>query len=285
MNAVDAELPPEYTPDWAGLGAPTDEHPFMQASVELLKEAGGVCLLMSGVVPDSSHQRDAAICCGLLVRLGKLCRLMLADTCEVGGGQQLALSRQVIDTAASLLFLAEDRDGSRHQAFVENSLVAEREMARDIARRQRVDGGEAWPIEERMLGSIERTALAAGVGDVSALPSRSKIRWAKSEELVKRLGPAAYTAYRAGSGQIHGNWHDLLRNHLEQVAGGFQPNFSPGTPRPQPLLTVALVAVIAARAYLTLRPGIERAYFEERLNSLEARLAKVDELHERFLQA
>lgn len=114
-----------------------------------------MCLLASGIVPTASpYQRDEAIRCGLLVRLGKLCRLLLADTCEIGGGQQLALSRQIFDTTATLTYLSVDDDGSRHQAFVEDSLVAEREIVRDIDRRQSGDGGSPWAIEDRMRRSI-----------------------------------------------------------------------------------------------------------------------------------
>jgi hypothetical protein len=129
----EATLPLSFVPDWAALQSATNEYPFMHTAVELLKESGAIALLAAGIIPDEPHQRDAAIRCGLLVRLAKLVRLMLADTCDIGGGQQLGLSRQMFETAATLLYLADDGDGSRHQAFVENSLVAERSSLRTLA--------------------------------------------------------------------------------------------------------------------------------------------------------
>jgi hypothetical protein len=160
---IEATLPPSFVPDWAALVSATREHAFMPAAIELLKEAGTIALLAAAMLPAKPHERDAAIRCGLLVRLGKLVRLMLADTCDVGGGQQLGLFRQMFETAAAILYLVVDDDGSRHQAFVEDSLVAERELLADINRRQAGDPDERWPIEDRMRRSISRSAAAAGI--------------------------------------------------------------------------------------------------------------------------
>jgi hypothetical protein len=281
---VEVTLPPSFVPDWAALQSATNEYPFMHAAVELLKESGTIIRLAAGVIPNEPHQRDAAIRCGLLVRLGKLVRLMLADTCDIGGGQQLGLSRQMLETATALLSLADDEDGSRHQAFVEDSLVAERELLADINRRQAGQPGDPWPIEERMRRSIAHSAAVAGVQDVSALPSRVRIRWPSVQQLAEGLGPTAYGAYRMGSSQIHANWHDIFRNHLQEVDGGFIPSLDVGSPRPQPLLTGALLTVLATEAYLERRPAEEVSFFEARLDDLKGRLERVDGLHEQFIQ-
>lgn len=283
-ESVAATLPPSFVPDWAALQSATNEYPFMDAAGELLKESGTIALLAAGVTPDEPHQRDAAIRCGLLVRLGKLVRQMLADTCDVGGEQQLGLSRQMFETAAALLYLADDEDGSRHQAFVEDSLVAERELLADINRRQAGHPSDPWPIEERMRGSIAHSAAVAGVQDVSGLPSRAKIGWPSVQQLAELLGPTAYSAYRMGSSQIHPNWHDIFRNHLHEVDGGFAPSFDVGSPRPQPLLAGALLTVLATDAYLKRRPAAEVSLFEARPDDLKDRLERVDGLHEQFIQ-
>lgn len=281
---VEATLPPSFVPDWASLQSATDEYPFMHAGVELLKESGTIALVAAGVIPKEPHQRDAAIRCGLLVRLAKLGRMMLADTCDVGGGQQLGLLRQMFETAAALLYLADDEDGSRHQAFVEDSLVAERELLVGINRRQARHPGGPWAIEERMRRSIARSAAVAGVRDVSALPGRGQIGWPSVRQLAERLGPAAYGAYRMCLSQIHPNWHDIFRNHLQEVNGGFVPGFEGGSPRPQPLLTGALLTVLATEAYLKLRPAAEVSFFEALPDDLKDRLEYADGLHEQFIQ-
>jgi hypothetical protein len=87
-----------------------------------------------------------------------------------------------------------------------------------------------------------------------------------------------------GSSEIHPNWHDVLHNHLQQVDGGFVPGFDIGSPRPQPLLTGALLTVLAMEAYLTRRLAAEVSFFEARLDDLEDRIERVDGLHEQFIQ-
>jgi hypothetical protein len=119
---------------------------------------------------------------------------------------------------------------------------------------------------------------------VSALPSRAKIGWPSVQQLAEPLGPAAYGAYRMGSSQIHPNWHDIVRNHLREVDGGFVPVFDVGSPRPQPLLTGALLTVLAAEAYLARRPAEEASLLRSRPDDLRARLERVDSLHELFIQ-
>jgi hypothetical protein len=281
---VEATLPPLFVPDWAALQSATSEYPFMDAAVELTKEAGIIALLAAGFNQDEPHERDAAIRCGLLVRLGKLVRLLIADTCDLGGGQQLGLSRQAFETVSTLLYLVDDEDGSRHQSFVEDSLVAERELIADINRRQSGHPSDPWPIEERMRRSIARSAVAAGVQDVSALPGRAKIAWPSVQQLAEPLGPTAYGAYRMGSSQIHPSWHDIFRNHLQQVDDGFVPSFHVSPPPPQPLLAGALLTVLATEAYLRRRPAAEVSFFEKRLDDLEDRLERVDGLHEHSIQ-
>ena len=280
----EATLPPSFMPDWTALQSARNEDPFMHAAVELLKESGTIALLAAGIIPSEPHQRDAAVRCGLLVRLGKLVRLVLVDTCDAGGGQQLGLSRQMLETAAALLYLVDDEDGSRHHAFVEDSLVAERELLADINQRQACDPGDPWPIEERMRRSIADSAAAAGVQDISTLPGRAKIGWPSVQQLVESLGPTAYGAYRMGSSQIHPNWHDIFRNHLQEVDGGFVPRFDAGSLRPQPLLAGALLTVLATEAYLKRRPAAEVSSFDALLDDLKDRLERIDGLHEQFIQ-
>ncbi len=254
----------------------------MVESVELLKEAAALSVLTCGIVPSVPHQRNPAIRCALLVRATKLARSLVIDTCVADGDQQLVLSRQVIETVATLAYLLEDEDGSRHESYVADSLVGEREMMKDIAARQ-ADGDGAWPIEERMIRSIRRSAAAAEV-DLDDLPSRKSIGWPTAERRIELLGPQAYVAYRSGSGAVHGGWHDLYARHLTTVDGGFVPDATPGPARPQPLLMTGVLLAEISAAYLRLRPAEELVFFESRLTDLLERLKRVDELHETWLQ-
>lgn len=281
-SLVELELPDPYHPNWSELEATTREDPFMEAGVELLKEAVTLSLLAADIVPAAPYGRDEAIRCALLIRVGTLGCTMVRDTCAGDGGQQMSLSRQVIESVATLLYLSDDPDGSHHEAFVQDSLIAEREVLRDITRRQEADG-DVWQIEERMQRSIDRTAKAAGI-DPAKVPRRREVGWPSVEERMKLLGPTSYSAYRMGSAALHGTWHDLYRNYLEEVDNGFLPRFELPAPRPQALLVSAALITEAGRAYVTRRGEEELRAFEPSLVDLLDRLTQVDEVHERLLQ-
>lgn len=279
---VAIDIPDPHDPDWDELAKAKTEAAFMHASVELFKEAATLAATVAGLYSPAPLQRDAAIRTGLLVRAARLARTTLRDTCDGDGEQQLALFRQLMDTVATVLYLSGDEDGTRHQAYVQNSLVAERESLKTIAAQQKRNGG-TLPIEDRMKRSMERLASVAGV-DLDSLPGRKGIGWPTAEELVEQFGPTAYPAYRMGSASLHGTWLDIHRNYLDDVDGGFRPRFEPLTPRPQPLLSGARLLVTATQAQLAVRHADERTLLAPRLHDLTARLRKVDELHEALVQ-
>lgn len=131
---------------------------------------------------------------------------------------------------------------------------------------------------------LENTARAAGIADVKSLPSRDKIRWPRTEALLKDLGDNLYPAYRVGSSVLHTKWLDLLRHHLiRREDGTFEPNFEEVDPRPQPLYAAGILLVSVTREYLSKSRQDALEEFAERLDSLEGRLRKVFEAHSSFL--
>lgn len=280
---VDPEHLRVHEPDWSSLSTAVDEDPFLDAGVELLKSAGSVTLVIVSIVPDKPHARDASIRCGLLVRASKLALALVRDACRDDGVMQIAFSRMLIETLANLHYLCEDSTGERHQAFVLDSLVGEREFLENIRLRMARDGDEAWAIEQRMRNSIDRTAAAAGV-DLTEVPPRKLIGWPGAQQRLERAyGLTAYPAYRAGSDALHGGWHDLFRNHLRQVPGGFTAELEPQPVRPQSLLTAAAALSQAAGAYLERRPADERRVLHPPLELVLDRSVRVMGMHEQFL--
>jgi hypothetical protein len=253
-DSTPLQLPEAFEPDWAPLESATSESTFMAPTVELLKEAVALSLMAAGVVPSAPFARDDAIRCGLLVRIGRLGGVLVRDVCVGDGDQQMSISRQLMDSTATMLYLIEDDDdGGRHAAF-----------------------------ETRSRRSIARSAKAAGV-DLDSLPSRKAIGWESAEERMKLLGPTSYPAYRMGSAALHGTWNDIYRNYLIEVDGGFLPRFQIRSPRPQPLTACTVLITTAATAYLGRRPVSEREVFEHRLHDLDERTRRLDALHEEFL--
>ncbi|WP_327007726.1 DUF5677 domain-containing protein [Dactylosporangium sp. NBC_01737] len=273
-----------FEPDWRALRDAGDENPFMHAAVELLKSSLGLASALAGIVPGQPLGLHAAIRCGLLVRACKLCTDLLADVCVLKGRQQLALIRELIETLANLSYLCgDDEHGSRHVAFLQDSLIAEREFLKAVERQQALNGGAELPIEARIRASIIETALAAGI-DLEQLPGRRQINWPTALDRIEMaFGATAYPAFRTGSGAVHGTWHDVLRNHLVQVDGGFEPNFQAVPPRPQPLLSAAIQLTTTAITYLRRQPDVHQRMFNEPLAAALGFAFRADETHERWL--
>ncbi|MGA5426619.1 DUF5677 domain-containing protein [Streptomyces koyangensis] len=280
------QLPQAYSPDMEALKGSTTESPYMEAAFYLLREATHWFSIVAALKPTAPLARNDAILRGLLVRTCKLLRLTLRELRERETFQQLSVSRDAIETLATLVYLIGDNGtGVRFDQYVMNSLVAERELLRDIQQNTRDRNGETWSIEERMKRSITATAKAAGIDDVSQLPGRARIGYPSAEERIKLLGPSVYIGYRMGSVETHGDWNDVYRNHLSFEDGEFSPNLSSYDVRPQvPLMLVKLSAAVLLDNIERLVPDETTARFlEPRLKDLVKRTGEVDALHEEFL--
>lgn len=273
-----------FEPDWASLQIATDENPFMHAAVELLKSAVGLGCALAGVASAQPLPVHAAIRCGLLVRACKLCLDLLADACIGKGRLQIGLLRQLTETLANLAYLCgDDEHGKRHLAFLHDSLISEREFLKVIERRQAEAGGAELAIETRLRRSIEHTARAAGI-DLDNVPGRRQINWPSALERIElAFGATAYPSYRVGSDALHGGWFDLIRNHLREVNGGFEPDFRDAARRPQPLLSATIQLSTVAMTYLRLQPQAEQRFFDQKLPAVLGYAYRTDDIHEHWL--
>ena len=261
-----------------------DEYEHMRLAVETLNGLHQVGLTL--ITDDADLRgRNDAVELGLAVRIVKLCEELLRDACAGDSRMQAAIMRMLTETTAVLLYLVADRSGARHDAYVLNSLVAERESLKTISDERRRSGRhEPSPIEVRLEASIARVAAAAGV-DPNAIPGRDKIGWPKIERLIESAyGDTAYMSYRIGSDSIHGNWHDLEWNHLAQRADGrFVAYMRPIMARPQTLNGATIRAALALAGYLQHRPGAVGDSFGPALAMRGQRAVTLEALHEQWL--
>jgi hypothetical protein len=290
-DGLDSEYwPDEYEVDTDSLDEARNEEPFLRASFELLKEAAGLTALAAGVMTSETqagHDRNGALLVGHLVRMTKLMRTMIrAVVDDHGGDQQMQLARQFLDSASTLAYLLQDAGNSdRFQAYLMDSLIAEREFLLDVRRQVAERGGSRQPIEERIERSIAETFESAGL-DETQIPSRRRNGWPSAQERIALLGPVAYVAYRTGSSAIHGGWHDIVRNHLEEIEPGlYAPKFDAAAIRPQPLFAMSVLGVDCARRYIELRFPRYAEQLTPRYERYLAKLRDADERHERYLSS
>jgi hypothetical protein len=277
---IQADLPEPFRLDVAGFSG--DEE-YCGAAFELLKELSFTVLALMGCLREVPLRRDEAIRRGLIQRMARLGRSMLGDAMREDGYQQPALGRQIIDAAASYFYLAEDTDGSRHQAYVNYSLAEEKAGLEIVVAQIKERGGETLPIEQRMQRSIERMAQAAGT-TFESVPGKAKCGWPSTEERLLGLSAVGYLPFRTGSSAIHSSWAALLQRDLGEVKGGFvlDPTSYADV---RPMTAAALFIGEAAADHLE-REGTEaeRVWFAERLSAAVENVRELDLAHEQFLQ-
>ncbi len=224
--------------------------------------------------------RNQAICVGLLVRISKYMLSVVKLSADIEHGEAVeALNRCIIESAVNLQYLLLKDEGAIYDRFVKNSLVAEREFYDMIQENVQSRGGDQLIIEQSMLKSIMNICQQSGIllEDIDPKPGS----WGGSfRDKLTTLG-FDWTGYtileRIPSHAIHGDWVDLVLNHLLWKEDGFEPNFDHLTTDGKLLTPVGLLAIEAARKYLD-------KYFarhivkplHNRLESVQARLMKVE---------
>lgn len=286
IDDLKALLPEPHTPDWVHLETSEDEEDFSRSAFELLKECGMVCAGIAGIQIKEELGRNQAACTGLAIRLTKLGKTIVRDLSNRETFQQLSIARQVFETAGTLVYLLnDDGSGVRFDQYIQDSLVAEKIILEDIEKNVQNRGGEVLEIEARMRSSIAKTAAAAGISDLSSLPSRGSIGFPSAEDRLKYLGDNVYVAYRAGSAEVHGSWTDLYKYHLITIGSDkFVPN--PDNPRVQPQVATTTTSVLARvfGAYLDwLGIEIVTSLYDPILTNIIEKNDKLVKLHEDYL--
>ena len=278
----------EFPLDHTTLANAQSEEVFLQCAFELTKETMAAVVFSFSVRTSASNRglnRNQAILVGHLVRMMKLMRTLIRQISDGhGGDQQLAITRQFIDSAATVIYLLSDSgDESRFDSYVWDSLIAEREFLKDVKQQIALRDSPAWPIEDRIESSIQATYIAAGVSE-DDIPARKNNNWPSAKQRIDLLSPTAYSAYRTGSNAVHGAFADLIKHHLIEKPDGFVPDLDPMGFKPQPLLAMSLMGLDAAASYLVKYFPDAAREAREKLTSIHDRLGEVDLHHEYYLE-
>ena len=252
---------------------------------ELYKEAGSLVCVSSAIhfgdTADAIElNRNQAICAGLLVRVAKYMVSVVKLSADIEHGETVqALNRCIIESAVNLRYLLLKDDDEVYDRFVKNGLVAERELYDMIQGNITARGGEQLAIEQGMLNSINYTCEQSGltVKEINPKPGS----WGGSfRDKLTALGydwPAYTVLERIPSHAIHGDWVDLIKNHLLPKGDGFEPNYDRLRTDGELLSPIGIFVVEAARAYLGKYfdlPDVEPLH--QRLDSVQERLKMVE---------
>lgn len=280
---IETMFPEKYEPNWDELKTPKNEDQFGEAAFELLKEAGVYSTLVAALIPHTPLQRNDAILGAFVVKASKLALAIIAMSVHLGGDRLLALMRELIEELAILNYLLSDKDGSRFDQYIFNSLVSEREFVKTISSNTK-KRNSSLPIENSMMKSISETAISAGIKDLSTLPARKNINWPNAETLISDMSQDIYLSYRSGSAVIHTQWADIFKNHLNQTEEGvFEINFDKVRVRPQPLYGAGIFIIISLEKYLLTKRPDALDVFKDRLSNLSGRIFRLVKLHGIYL--
>ena len=264
---------------------------FSPLAFELYKEtvrALAVCshLYVSFSAEEANLPRNQAICAGLLVRISKFMTAVASLVADDPDRADVvfALNRSITESATNLRYLLAKNEERVFGQFVKAGLASEREPYDLIKKNIAARGGEALPIERRMLKSIERVCRLSGVA-IADVPGKMT-NWAGG--LRNRLvaigeGDAYPMLQRLPSHAVHGTWVDLLQHHLADAGdGGFRPDPTWSRVDSRLMLPVCVLVLVAARTYLQAfflgRPELKLLL--ERIEDLMRRIMSVDDAEE-----
>ena len=293
----DARLPaPDEWPDWALVDRDLlvharDERPFLEAAASLVTEFGELTALLARTheQPDGvpvRQGRDSAVLYGLATRIVKLTRRLAAETYEGRGELQLLIDREIFTSTAALAYLLRGR-GDRFEAFVRDSLHADRDVWQHLDNNRDLRGGDNLPQEARMRRRLERTFGLAGV-DPAELELDEESGWPDVGEQVRAIGePEAHRMHQLGADEVHGVWNEMVTHHLRTDDDGLTwlgPKLGWSPVVVQPLTAVAIQGSRVMAAYARHLGHEVAEVFRDKYLDLAGRAALTDRLHEEYLE-
>ncbi len=276
---IDREIIASFTSEW--------DH--MAVAVDLLREvASYVCISASIMGERPSWSRDQAIIGGHAVRLFKLLSGLLDQVCQRRRETADILLRLIFETSVNARFLMQEWSAELADSYVRTSLRHERKLRDTIEANVSARNGDLLPIEDRMLRSIDRTAVLAGV-PLDTVDLKQKAPWGGKHLAQKAKDVGWLDAYDAVFGgmshNVHGSWQDLLTHHLGvEQDGRFVPEFEWTRPRPQALLATSILVVeVVAEVAHFLGGKIALDQLDPLLADLHQRIGEANLLHESYL--
>lgn len=203
----------------------SSENEFMNAKVELHKNT--IALLKQIIkfryyddnkIP-RKLSRDEAILGGNLIRLVKLNLSLLKNTCEKKLEICFILNRCIYETQINILYFLRNGEENNFKNYIKHSLITEKEFYKNIQDNIVNRNNEMLPIEKEIKLSIENSF------EISEFEIEQLNKSSNWKNLKKRLDKVFKTDnlneiynvfYGLSSHSIHGNWQDLIQNHIIQ---------------------------------------------------------------------
>lgn len=217
-----------------------------------------------------------SVIAGNVARLIKLSISFVQNICEGKSEICFILDRCIAETCINLKLILLDTDEKSKQDYIKYSLKTEKKLYDMINKNIESRDGTELPIEKRMKESIERSFKSSGLElkDVN-----KNFKWKNIYERTKTVDQEFYykTYYGISSHSIHGNWQEIMFNHLNENENGFQINLSWKEPRPQ-LIEGSLQMILDTTKIIIEKELVNETIKHELLNNYKILLAALSTL-------
>ena len=258
---------------------------FGPLAFNLYKEASSLIRVictghLDGNAPRPDLDRNGSICTGLIVRISKLMLSVVKLSSDTEHAETvMILNRCIIESIVNLRYLLLKREDRRvYDRFVAFSLRPEAELF-DFIQKVICEGcGKELEIERNMVSSILDTFEKSRISLDSARRKRGNWGGSFRDKLAALDMEGAYPALQmVPSHAVHGDWVDLLKNHLVPTGDRFEPKLEWSSTDGEMLGAVALFALEGALEYLDESfTGPVAEVLADRLEDLRLRIVKTE---------
>lgn len=266
-----------------------DECQFMCSHVELNKQI--IVLLFKccdkylnvNDLPKFLSEEDAVIA-GNMARLYKLCHSFLQNICDQKAEICFILFRCITETCLNIKYMLLNGENNVRRNYIKYSLITEKKVYKKVCQNIHNREEEELPIEKRMKISIKNSFDSS---NIQLEEVKNSSRWKSLSSRVAVVeDPNFYSIlYGLSSHSIHGNWQDLLSNHLNKTEKGFEIDLTWTQPRPQMMEGVSfqLLAVIKIFNKLEIKNEEDRRAISNLVDNFETTLKILLVNHEKLI--
>lgn len=231
--------------------------------------------------------RDEAIIGGLMVRFYKLQLGYLDLICQNKWELASILGRCLNETIINIKYLIDKQNPKVFEEFIEYSLRTEKQLLNFIEENI-IKRGFELPIETRMKSSINRS-LKLSSFTWNKVNEKNRQAWSETiYNRAKSIGKEDYykTNFALPSHYIHGNWQDLIFNHLIFEEGEFSPDFNWKHSRPQVLIGPLILCSETNKQFLenVINKHPDKQKLEMIIEDTFNKIYLIDQYYENFIR-
>jgi len=260
-----------------------NDNKYMSFAVEMGNHLRYLMLVSASLRHEGQdgYNKEDAVIGGLFVRLYKLYDTLCFHVAENHGEIVQIFVRLIFETSKTLEYLIENGKTSIEN-FIFISYKATKEQYEDLLDKK--FSRELSKIEQRILSNIERQFKEDKIDIKKLLKNKNwKLDGKVFKDRLKDKFAYSYV-FASASSNVHGDWRDLIANHLIYKNGVYFPNLEHDSVDPRYICPMSIACLNALVKFLTWNNTDPDEFIISTAKELENLVRKFDADHERALQ-